>query len=53
MKIYMYIIFIDLITSVLYKMETENINEINRIGESLRWRLIRYPDDGKTQYESA
>ena len=42
-------LFIDLITSV----EIENISEINRIAESLRWRLIGYLEAGKSQYESA
>ena len=34
-------------------MEIENISEINRIAESLRWRLIGYLEAGKSQYESA
>ena len=50
---YIIIIFIDLITSVIYKMEIENISEINRIPESLGWRLIGYLEAGKSQYESA
>ena len=47
------IIFIDLITCVLFKMEIENISEINRIAESLSWRLIGYLEAGKSQYELA
>ena len=39
--------------SVRYKMEIENISEIKRFAESLRWRLIGYFEAGKSQYESS
>ena len=52
MYIKIYILFIDLITPMFHKMEIENISEINRIAESLRWKLIGYLEAGKSQYES-